>query len=266
MSTLEEPLSKWERFRARYLGAKPQYKVLAKDKKSLWVRAMGAIKYIGAVSAFTPFLPSMIAFALLNMGLGTVSHQSLILLILCDTGALCVGMGLRNLLNIFGLAAGSVVVLMSGVFIAADNVYQNVCQKLFNPNFKDYPLKNMLQNMEALNRRENALRLHNPDLEFELSFCIQQCEPETIKSVWKWCNGTPSLLEYRHLEALRAQVLHQFKSFSSYTQRLNAFQKNKSVRAVRKETEEVLKLYATRDKIQSALTNSPPQITSHRRM
>lgn len=222
---------------------------------------------MGAASAFTPFLPSAIAFAALHMEWWALSQQAVVLLVMCDAGALFVGVVLRNLLNIFGLAAGVIVVLMSGVFIASDNVYQNVCQKLFNKNFKDYPLKNMLQNMEALNRRENALRLHNPDLELELSFCMQHSEPETVKSVLCWCNSNPSLLQYRHLEVVRAQVLHQFKGFPLYTQKLHSFKKEKSVRAARKEMEEWLKRYAVRDKIQAAVwSNTQPQTTSRRRM
>lgn len=267
MSTLDQPLSKWERFRARCLGAAPQYRVLPKDKKTPWVRALAVIKYMGAASAFTPFFPSAIAFAALHMGWWAVSQQTVVLLVMCDAGALFVGVALRNLLNVFGLAAGVIVVLMAGGFIAADNVYQNVCQKLFNKNFKDYPLKNMLQNMEGLNRRKNALRLHDQDLILEMNFCVKNSEPETIKNVLMWCNSNPSLLQYRHLEVVRAQVLHQFKGFSLYTQKLHSFKKEKSVRAARKEMEELIKMYAVRDKIEAAVwSNAQPQTPLRRRM
>lgn len=258
MSALDQPLSQWERFRARYLGAKPQYRALPKDKHALLTRCIGAIKYMGALAMFIPFLPTMIAFAAFHMGWWAVSQQTVVLLMVCDTGALLLGVALRNLLNTFGVATGAVGVLMSGVFIAADSTYQNLCQKLFNKNFKHYPLKNMLQNMEAWKRRHNALRLHDPSLELELSFCIQNCNPEMIKKVLTWCNGAPSILQYRHLEAVRAQVLPQFKSFSSYTEKLHLFQKQKTARTARKETEELFQVYTVRAQLESAVLGCTP--------
>jgi hypothetical protein len=170
-------------------------------------------------------------------------------------------------LNTFGVAAITVGLLMAAVFFVADNLYQNACQKLFNKNFKDYPLKNMIKNMEALNRRKNALRLHDQDLVLEMNFCVQNCEQETLKSVLAWCNGAPSMLQYRHLEALRAHVLHQFKSFSSYTEKLVEFQKEKNAHTAQKETDELLKLYALRIELENAILPCPqPQEVSRRRM
>lgn len=265
MRALDQPLSPWECFRSRYLGAKPQYRVLPKTKKTPLGCAFGAIKYVGQISVSTPFLPSVVVFAALHTGYSIGNQQTMALLFMCDAFALFIGIALRNLLNIFGLAAAVVAILMSAFFLAADNVYQNICQKLFNKNFKNYPLKNMMQNMEALRRRENALRLHDEDLVLEMNFCVQNCEPETIKIVLTWCNGS-SMWQYRHLEALRVDVVRQFKDFPSYTKNLHLFQKEKSLRIAQKQTEEILKAYAIHTKLEKAILPSAAQSGAYRRM
>lgn len=269
VSALNQPLSLWERFRARYLGAQPQYRVLPKDKQTLLGRFIGTVKCIGKLIIFTPFLPSLIAFTAFQ-GYSFCS-QTMVLIFIWDISAFLITLlphvYTPRLLNAFGLAVGVMGLLGFVLFTKSDNVYQNICQKLFNKNFKDYPLRNMLKNMEALRRRKNALCLHDKELDFELSFCIQHCEPDTLKSVSMWCDGSYSMLQYRHLEALRAHVLDQCKDFRSYTKKRQVFQGGKNVRIARKEADELLKACAIRIKLENATsTCEPPQRISSRRI
>lgn len=270
MSDLDQPLSLWERFRARYLGAQPQYGVLPKDKQTLLGRFIGTVKCICKLTICTPFLPSVIAFTSFQ-GYSFCSQQTVVLIFIWDISAFLITLlphlYTARLLNAFGLAVGVMGLLGFVLFIKSDNLYQNICQKLFNKNFENYPLKNMMQNMEAIRRRENALYLHDKELDFELSFCIQNCDPDALKSVSMWCDGSYSMLQYRHLEALRAHVLHQCEGFRSYTKKRQVFQGVKNVQIARKEADELLKACAIRVKLEKATsTCEPPQRISLRRI
>lgn len=79
----------------------------------------------------------------------------------------------------------------------------------------------MFHNKEMDNRWKNALYLNDKDTVFELYFCLQCCDNQTINDVLKWCNGSSERLQYRHLEELRGRVLSQFKNYSIYTKRFS---------------------------------------------
>ena len=116
----------------------------------------------------------------------------------------------------------------------------------------------------------NALRLHDEEMVFELNFCLQHSNLSTIQSVWQWCNGSSASLQYRHLEAIRAHVLPQFKTFSLYTEKLKQYKSDRSLRSSRKETDELLKMYQLHGCLEAAILTNKPNVkravSLHRKM
>lgn len=270
MSALGQPLSSWERFRARCLGAVPQYRKLPKDKQNLLSRTWNVLKKMFLLSIGTPFLPTAVVFIGIMSGYASSFQQDITVLIVLDLMALFIGVVVGFPVNICGVVCAIVFTVSAICFYHMDNLYQNVCQKVFNKNFENYPLKNMINNSEALFRRHNALRLHDEEMVFELNFCLQHSNLSTIQSVWQWCNGSSASLQYRHLEAIRAHVLPQFKTFSLYTEKLKQYKSDRSLRSSRKETDELLKMYQLHGCLEAAILTNKPNVkravSLHRKM
>ena len=147
MSTLDQPLSSWERFRARCLGAVPQCRRVPKDKKTVMYWVGNIIKWSWISLVCTPLLPTVIVGVAFLMGFVPPKHVgSIWLLGAMDIMVLLgIGVGCKITLNSLGLICGAVGAVLALCFVTADNVYQNICQKVFNKNFKNYPSQQRIQ-------------------------------------------------------------------------------------------------------------------------
>lgn len=266
-ASLEQPLSPWKRFRSLYLGAVAPRK--DKPTKPAWKpKAKNALVEIALSPFIVPFAPA-VACAV-GVGLGFWSAPASMLtpiigfLLIVDALLwlmMLLSYGNMQPINILGVAVGC----CKGMWRIADNVYQNLCQKLFNRNYKKYPLWSMIKNTEALHRRRNALQLDTDHSVFELHFCLQHCDNHTIDHVLAWHQNHTYSLQHRHLEVVRAHVLSQFKNFAVYAQKLNEFKEENKVGKSILATNELLRMHKLRHTLENATVISRPHVFSHTR-
>lgn len=266
-TSLEQPLTPWKRFRSLCLGAVAP----RKDKRTnpAWKpKAKNALAAIALCPFTMPFVPA-VAYAA-GVGFGFWSAPASMFtpiigfLLILDAllwMMMLLSYGKLHPINILGVAA----VCCKGVWRIADNVYQNLCQKLFNRNYKKYPLWSMLKNTEALHRRRNALQLDTNHSVFELHFCLQHCDNQTIDHVLAWHERHTYSLQHRHLEVVRAHVLSQFKNFTLYEQKLKEFKQGKKVGKSIWATNELLRMHKLRHTLENAAVISRPHVFSHTR-
>lgn len=257
--SLEQPLSPWERFRSQYLGAvvpRPDKRTRELATPGWANKAKHTLIALALCPFVVPFVPAVAyavgaAFGFWNAW-ASVLIPILICLIAIDALLWLIiqySYGRLPSINILGVAG----VCCMGVWRIVDNVYQNLCQKVFNHNYKKYPLWNMIKNTEALHRRRNALQLDTDHSVFELHFCLDRCDNQTIDHVLAWHEHHTYSLQHRHLEVVRAQVLTQFPSFKVYEQKLNEFKHGKKVGKAVWATHELLKMHKLRQSLQNAV-------------
>lgn len=228
---LDQPLSRWEHFRALYLGAQTTFSTpRPKRSRKNW-------RGVFLAPVCVPFLPTL--GVLLGSFMGwfpAFPTEGIALVIGLDTLALIIGSVAGATLNAMGLlGVGALVgmgILYEGVS-SADNLYQNICQKMFNKNYSSYPLKKMIENREAQLRRRHALRLDEDSLT-ELHFCLTECAFPLRQKVKDWQTHNP-VFQHRHLEELRARVVNQFTTFEAYTEKLHDFRCSKNTAITKKE-------------------------------
>lgn len=228
---LDQPLSRWEHFRALYLGAQTTFSTpRPKRSRKNW-------RAVFLAPVCVPFLPTL--GVLLGSFLGwfpAFPTEGVAVVIGLDTLALIIGSVAGPTLNAMGLLGVGALVVMGSLYqgiSSADNLYQNICQKMFNKNYRAYPLKKMIENREAQLRRRHALRL-DEDALTEFHFCLTECAPPLRQKVKDWHTHNP-VFQHRHLEELRAHVLTQFATFEMYAEKLHDFLCTQNPTIIKKE-------------------------------
>lgn len=269
MNSLKKPLSQWTRFLARLLGA--FWHQTPSQKKTHFKKILHFLKYI----LYIPFVPTVIVSVVLVMlsqnGLVPLDQKELsyvtkiVLLIDISVALLCYAYNGSHI-NAFGILAMLLKFIGLPCYALCDNLYQNICLKLFNKNFKKYPFKEMLKNREGILRRENALNLSNRKLIIELCCCVKLCDAKMIQDVLKWCNGSSDRLKYNHLEELRGHVLSQYKNHGAYKKACSNVEYKNTFGGLYNEMDEIMSVYALRNQLEAASNSAETMRHSPRKL